>query len=117
MLSRAKHLLLFGCGGEKQILRGVYPERSRRAQDDPPRTLYTNTKNGLNLWFGPKPPTKSWQPWPAFVNELLTQDTRAIYGSSLELAPTNSFHRTSESRAETTCLVPGSRTVFRHIKI
>ena len=48
MLSRAKHLLLFVCGGEKQILRGVYPERSRRAQDDPPRTLYTNTKNGLD---------------------------------------------------------------------
>ena len=79
MLSRAKHLLLFVCGGEKQILRGVYPERSRRAQDDPRRTLYTNTKNGLNLWFGPKPPTKSWQPWPAFVNKLLTQDTRAQF--------------------------------------
>ena len=41
MLSRAKHLLLFVCGGEKQIL--------RCAQDDPPRTLYTNTKNGLAL--------------------------------------------------------------------
>src|SRR3972149_5627293 len=39
MLSRAKHLLLFVCGGEKQIL--------RCAQDDPRRTLYTNTKNGL----------------------------------------------------------------------
>ncbi|MBI2820007.1 MAG: hypothetical protein HYX73_08515 [Acidobacteria bacterium] len=39
MLSKAKHLLLFVDGGDKQIL--------RCAQDDPCGTLYTNTRNGL----------------------------------------------------------------------
>ena len=94
MLSRAKHLLLFGCGGEKQILRGVYPERSRRAQDDPPRTLYTNTKNGLEFTArfqepsrGRKPPgrkfaarTKPLKKPRSFVPQSLCRAVRSVTG-------------------------------------
>ena len=35
--------------GVKQILRGVYPERSRRAQNDTIMSLYSNDENALEL--------------------------------------------------------------------
>ena len=86
MLSRAKHLLLFGCGGEKQIL--------RCAQDDPPRTLYTNTKNGLEFTArfqepsrGRKPPgrefaarTKPLKKPRSFVPQSLCRAVRSVKG-------------------------------------
>src|ERR1019366_2477198 len=41
----------------------------------PSGIIWVPTTKRPSLSFGPKPPTKSWPVWPAFVSELQLQDT------------------------------------------
>ena len=81
---------------EKQIRRGVH--RSTRDLEDAIRHIFKRPTIARSPLFGPKPPTKSWQASPVFVNDSLTQDASdpALYYTGTSMFRKGQLRRGSQ---------------------